>query len=161
MKPLFLLLGSNLGDRVSYLQEACRQLSALFGESGQKSSLYETAAWGVEDQPAFLNQALLFHSDIPALEVLAFTQQVEQDLGRERKERWGARVIDIDILFYGNTVLETPTLTIPHPHLHQRRFTLAPLAELAPQFVHPVLNQTIEQLITVCLDPLEVKLISS
>ncbi|AMM52641.1 2-amino-4-hydroxy-6-hydroxymethyldihydropteridine pyrophosphokinase [Rufibacter sp. DG15C] len=160
MKPLFLLLGSNLGDRVSYLQEAYLQLSAIFGESGQKSSMYETAAWGVEDQPAFLNQALLFHLDLPPLEILAFTQQVEQDLGRERKERWGARVIDIDILLYGNTVLETPTLTIPHPHLHQRRFTLAPLAELAPEFDHPVLGQTIAQLLAVCPDTLPVRLIS-
>ncbi|QHL86884.1 2-amino-4-hydroxy-6-hydroxymethyldihydropteridine diphosphokinase [Nibribacter ruber] len=158
MRPLYLLLGSNLGDRVSFLQEAFDRLSGIFGESGQKSSLYETAAWGLENQPAFLNQALLFQTDLPPDQVLAHTQQIEQDLGRERKERWGARVIDIDILLYGNTILETQNLTIPHPHLHQRRFTLAPLAELSPSFVHPVLKKTIAQLLADCPDPLEVTL---
>ncbi|GAA4301272.1 2-amino-4-hydroxy-6-hydroxymethyldihydropteridine diphosphokinase [Nibribacter koreensis] len=158
MKPLFLLLGSNLGDRVSYLQEAYHRLSAVFGETGQKSSLYETAAWGLEAQPAFLNQALLFHSDLPATELLTITQHVEQELGRERKERWGARVIDVDILLYGNTILHTLTLTIPHPHLHLRRFTLAPLVELAPDFIHPILEKTMAQLLADCPDPLEVRL---
>ncbi|WP_210465461.1 2-amino-4-hydroxy-6-hydroxymethyldihydropteridine diphosphokinase [Rufibacter roseolus] len=157
MTPLFLLLGSNLGDRVFYLSEATNRLAALFGKTVQKSKLYETAAWGLEDQPSFLNQVLVFHTGFSPKVVLALTQRIEQELGRIRKERWGARVIDIDILFYGQNVVNTPELHLPHPQLHLRRFTLAPLAEVAPDFVHPVLQKTIKNLLAECPDELEVK----
>ncbi|WP_207434969.1 2-amino-4-hydroxy-6-hydroxymethyldihydropteridine diphosphokinase [Sabulibacter ruber] len=157
MNNLYLLLGSNLGDRVFYLTEAERRLSALFGKTIQKSKLYETAAWGLEDQPSFLNQVLVYRTGFSPRVVLALTQRIEQELGRIRKERWGARVIDIDILFYGPQVIETDLLHLPHPQLHLRRFTLAPLAEVAPELVHPVLQKTISQLLEECPDPLEVK----
>ncbi|RNI29260.1 2-amino-4-hydroxy-6-hydroxymethyldihydropteridine diphosphokinase [Rufibacter latericius] len=157
MNQLFLLLGSNLGDRVFYLTEAADRLSALFGKTAQKSKLYETAAWGLEDQPSFLNQVLVFNTGFSPRVVLALTQRIEQELGRIRKERWGARVIDIDVLFYGQQVINTPELHLPHPQLHLRRFTLAPLAEVAPDFMHPVLQKTIIQLLEECPDPLEVK----
>lgn len=157
MTSLFLLLGGNLGDRVQNLAHAEARLSAVFGQPAQKSHLYETAAWGVTNQPAFLNQVLRYETTLPPQEILSITQQVEQDLGRVRKERWGARLMDVDLLFYGNTVQDTPALTLPHPQLHLRRFTLVPLVEIAPAFVHPVLHQTLKQLLAACPDSLEVK----
>lgn len=159
MKSLFLLLGGNLGDREEYLWLAERSLSAVFGKTGLKSDIYETAAWGVTDQPAFLNQVLTFTTDKPSLEILAQTQAIETELGRVRKERWGARVLDIDLLFYGNTVLISPDLILPHPQLHLRRFTLLPLAQIAPDFSHPVLHKTIKELLNDCPDQLEVNLL--
>ncbi|WP_338152739.1 2-amino-4-hydroxy-6-hydroxymethyldihydropteridine diphosphokinase [Rufibacter ruber] len=131
----------------------------FFGKTSQKSKLYETAAWGLEDQPDFLNQALIFETDLSPEEVLYATQKVEQDLGRERKIKWGARVIDIDILFYGQEILNLPQLQIPHPQLHLRRFVLAPLAEIAPTWEHPVLKKTVVELLKDCPDTLEVRLL--
>ncbi|MBC3538684.1 2-amino-4-hydroxy-6-hydroxymethyldihydropteridine diphosphokinase [Rufibacter sediminis] len=158
MTALYLLLGSNLGDRVFYLTEAARHLEAVLGKIALKSGLYETAAWGLADQPSFLNQVLVVQTDLSPLEVLTHTQQIEQELGRIRKERWGSRVIDIDLLFYGQQVLETDELHLPHPQLHLRRFTLIPLAEVAPTLLHPVLQKTITQLLAECPDSLEVKI---
>ncbi|MGV3539054.1 MAG: 2-amino-4-hydroxy-6-hydroxymethyldihydropteridine diphosphokinase [Rufibacter sp.] len=159
MTKLFLLLGGNLGNREAMLAEAEVLLSAVFGKTSQKSKLYETAAWGLEDQPDFLNQALVFETDLSPEEVLLVTQTVEQDLGRERKIKWGARVIDIDILFYGQEISNLPQLQIPHPQLHLRRFVLAPLAEIAPDWQHPVLNKTVVELLKNCPDSLEVRVV--
>ncbi|WP_181306836.1 2-amino-4-hydroxy-6-hydroxymethyldihydropteridine diphosphokinase [Rufibacter sp. XAAS-G3-1] len=157
MPKLYVLLGSNLGDRVFYLTEATTRLAAVFGKTALKSKFYETAAWGLTNQPSFLNQVLVFDTSLSPKVVLALTQQIEQELGRIRKERWGARVIDIDLLFYGQEILETPHLHLPHPQLHLRRFTLTPLAEVAPEFIHPVLQKTIAELLAECPDELEVK----
>ena len=159
MTQLFLLLGGNLGNREAMLAEAEVRLSAVFGKTRQKSKLYETAAWGLEDQPDFLNQALVFETDLSPGEVLQATQKVEQDLGRERKIKWGARVIDIDILFYGQEILNLPQLQIPHPQLHLRKFVLAPLSEIAPDFQHPVLKKTVIELLKDCPDALEVRVV--
>jgi 2-amino-4-hydroxy-6-hydroxymethyldihydropteridine diphosphokinase len=135
MTTLILLLGGNLGDRIFYLRE------------------------GLTEQPAFYNQALVFKTVLPALDVLAHTQQIEKDLGRIRKERWGARMIDIDILFYGQHIMNTPALQLPHPQLHLRRFALVPLAEILPVWEHPVLEKSIQELLLQCPDTLEVKLV--
>src|SRR5690606_6131161 len=127
----------------------------------QSSSLYETAAWGKTDQPAFLNQVLEVKTVLSPEQVLQGINQIEQELGRIRHEHWGARVIDIDILFYDQLILQTQRLTIPHPQLHLRRFTLLPLSEIAPQLMHPVLNQPVTQLLQDCPDKLPVHLFVS
>lgn len=158
MPKVYLLLGGNLGDRTLYLEQARGKIAELVGVVKLKSDLYETAAWGKTDQPSFLNQVLEVETPLLPEQVLLTINTIEQDLGRERFEHWGSRVIDIDILFYDNLVLKTQRLTIPHPHLHTRRFTLAPLAEIAPAFIHPVLNKTIIKLLSECEDELEVHL---
>lgn len=156
MPKLYLLLGGNLGDRTLYLEQAREKIASQVGVIDSTSKIYETAAWGKTDQPAFLNQVLEIKTTQLPEQVLHTINNIEQELGRERFEHWGSRVIDIDILFYDCLVLQTQRLTIPHPHLHTRRFTLAPLAEIAPAMVHPVLNKTILQLLEACDDELEV-----
>lgn len=152
----YLLLGSNLGDRAAYLRRAAQALAAGAGEVVAASALYETAAWGVEDQPAFLNQALAVRTTLAAPTLLAACLATEQQAGRERRQRWGSRTLDVDILLYGPEIIATPTLTVPHPALPARRFALVPLAEIAPQLRHPQRHQTIAALLAACPDPLPV-----
>ncbi|GGG06088.1 2-amino-4-hydroxy-6-hydroxymethyldihydropteridine diphosphokinase [Pontibacter amylolyticus] len=156
MPKLYLLLGGNLGDRPLYLSQARERIAAQVGPIVQSSSLYETAAWGKTDQPAFLNQVLEVQTKLSPEKVLQGINQIEQELGRIRHEHWGARGIDIDILFYDQLVMQSQRLTIPHPQLHLRRFTLMPLSEIAPQLLHPVLNQHVTQLLQDCPDKLPV-----
>lgn len=152
----YLLLGSNLGERAVRLAQARRDLAATAGRLVAASALYETAAWGVEDQPAFLNQVLAIETCLDAPTLLAACLAAEQQQGRERRARWAARTLDVDILLFGQAVIATPSLTVPHPALPARRFALIPLAELDPQLVHPQLHRTIGQLLAVCPDPLAV-----
>jgi 2-amino-4-hydroxy-6-hydroxymethyldihydropteridine diphosphokinase len=156
MPRLYLLLGGNLGDRPLYLAQAREHIAAQIGAVIQSSALYETAAWGKTDQPAFLNQVLEVQTELTPEQVLQGINGIEQELGRVRQEHWGARVIDIDILFYDDLVLQSQRLTIPHPQLHLRRFTLLPLAEIAPSLEHPVLQKSVTQLLQDCPDELEV-----
>jgi 2-amino-4-hydroxy-6-hydroxymethyldihydropteridine diphosphokinase len=156
MAEAYLLLGSNLGDREQFLLSARHAISSRIGTVLAASALYETAAWGKTDQSAFLNQVLLVQTGLHPSRLLAEIHGIERDLGRERKEKWAARVVDIDILFYGNQILSLPDLTIPHPELHRRRFTLVPLAELDPDLLHPVLGLTVLKLLERCPDSLEV-----
>lgn len=153
---VYLLLGSNLGDRTQILEGAKAFLTARCGRVLNASQVYETAAWGKEDQPSFLNQALLLETGLSPEEVLAVCLQSEQAAGRERIERWGARTLDVDILFYDDLELDIPGLHIPHPALPQRRFALLPMADIAPDFVHPILHKSIKQLLDECPDPLAV-----
>ncbi|GAB3729123.1 2-amino-4-hydroxy-6-hydroxymethyldihydropteridine diphosphokinase [Spirosoma lituiforme] len=154
---IYLLLGANLGNRVKTLQRAAQLIGQHVGPILSQSALYETAPWGVSDQPTYLNQVLAIETTLPAEDVLVQAQVIEQELGRVRFEKWGARVIDIDILYYGDLIQQSDTLTIPHPFLHQRRFTLVPLAEIAPGFIHPVIGKTNRQLLAECDDEGEVK----
>ncbi len=146
LETVYLLLGSNLGNKKEILENAIVLLAEKVGVIVKQSKDYETVPWGVTDQPDFLNLALEIHTKLRPLEVLGKTQQIENQLGRIRKEKWGARLIDIDILFYGNEIMDEPTLKIPHPLLHERDFVLAPLAEIAPDFLHPVFVKTIRYL---------------
>lgn len=153
---LYLLLGANLGNRQQTLAQAREQLAECVGDIKTTSAIYETAAWGLTDQPAYLNQVLLLETALSPEAVLTQTQAIEQALGRVRAERWGARLIDIDLLFYNNLVLNTPELTLPHPYLHRRRFTLQPLTDIAPDLMHPVLKQPVWYLLVQCADGSEV-----
>lgn len=157
---VFLLLGANLGDRVQQLRVAAAEIDNTVGEVLQKSSLYQTAAWGKQSQPDFYNQVLRVQTQLTAERLLEEILLIEQKLGRKRNEKWGARTIDIDILYFGCTVVNLPHLTIPHPAISKRRFTLVPLAEISPAFVHPVLQQTNEALLQACDDSLGVERLS-
>lgn len=156
MNKVYLLIGGNVGDRLRNLQLAVTALHRSCGRVTKQSAVYETAAWGKTDQQAFLNQALLLETDLTAPALLACVLKAEAMLGRVRKERYGPRIIDIDILFYNNDIVRTPALTIPHPEIQNRRFALVPLQEIAPGLVHPVLKKNIDQLLIECPDTLEV-----
>ncbi len=157
---VYLLLGSNEGFRLENLERALRLLESKLGESLFVSSIFETEAWGIKEQSAFLNQAVCFNVAISAKDLLKQTQAIEQKMGRTDSVRWGPRIIDIDILLYGNEIIHFTNLEVPHPFLHQRRFTLVPLHEIAADVIHPALNQSIRELLLHCTDNSSVKLFS-
>lgn len=153
----YLLLGTNLGNREQYLTEALDALGDLAGELSLVSSRYETEPWGTEGQAAYLNQAVALRTSLAPVPLLRSILEIERSLGRTRNLRWEDRTIDIDILYYDALVFDSPpTLEIPHPRLHLRNFVLYPLCEIAPRFVHPVLNRTNLQLLEECTDTLSV-----
>ena len=152
----FLLLGTNLGHRIALLREAVQQIERQIAPVLRQSAIYETAPWGVTNQPTFLNQVLQLESILHPIDILQRALKIEKELGRERHERWGARLIDIDLLYYGDVILKMTDLTVPHPRLHERRFTLVPLAEIAPDFVHPILKKNNQELLAICTDSGEV-----
>ena len=157
MNNIFLLLGSNLGNRKEFLQQAVELIEAEIAPLIRASSVYETQSWGKTDEPDYLNQVLELQTMLSAPEVLQKILAIENLLGRKREVKWGSRIIDIDILFYGDAIINEPDLKVPHPELHNRRFTLEPLAEIAPDFVHPGLNKRILQLKNELNDSLIVK----
>lgn len=156
MNELTLLLGSNLNDRKALIQEAQQKIAASIGDVKQSSSIYETAAWGNEDQPGFLNQVLVVETSKSPEDCLAMTQMIENELGRVRFERWGPRSIDIDILYYNDLVKQQAELVIPHRQLHKRKFTLVPLVEVLPNKKHPIFNITSLEMLDKCGDELDV-----
>ncbi|MCS6795700.1 MAG: 2-amino-4-hydroxy-6-hydroxymethyldihydropteridine diphosphokinase [Raineya sp.] len=160
MIDTFILLGSNQGDRLLFLRKAIEKLSDL-GEILKKSSIYETAAWGNREQVNFLNCAIQMQTNLTPENLLAEILAIEKSLGRVRQEKWQARTIDIDILYIGNAIIQTENLQVPHPFLHERRFTLVPLVEIAPDFLHPILLKTNQELLQACEDELLVQIYSS
>lgn len=153
-----LLLGTNIGNRKENLVVATKLVDEQIGKLVQTSAIYQTAAWGVEDQEDFLNQVITFNTELEAIEILEKTLAIEKQMGRERFQKWGPRLIDIDILFLGDTIVNEPNLKVPHPEIQNRRFTLEPLNELMPEFVHPTLNKSISKLLNICPDTLPVTL---
>ncbi len=142
---IYLSLGSNLGDRLANLQNALSNLPPQVIIAAQ-SSVYETEPWGYSDQPLFLNQAIRAETDLEPTDLLVFLKDLEIKMGRKETFRFGPRVIDVDILFYDDLVIETHELVIPHKRIAERAFILVPLAEIAPSLFHPVLKKTIQQL---------------
>ena len=156
MNEAFLLTGGNMGERADFLARAGKAVAAQCGKVMLASSVYETAAWGMEDQGAFLNQVLQIRTELEPRALLEAILQIETTLGRKREQRYGPRTIDIDILFFNDAVVDLPGLHIPHPRIPERRFVLEPLAEIAPHMVHPVLHRTMTELLALCTDPLAV-----
>ena len=151
MPQLYLSLGSNEGDREALLHQAIDAIDRLIGPVGGIATFIETEPWGFESPHPFLNTALTLTTSLSPLEVLDRTQEIERQLGRQRKSvagRYHDRPIDIDLLFYDDLVLRSERLTLPHPLLAERLFVLEPLREIAPEFIHPLLGRSIEELYT-------------
>jgi len=157
MNKPYLLIGGNLGNREFNLARASDYINQLCGRVTQFSSLYETAAWGKTDQPSFLNQALEIETKLDAEELMRQALEIESLMGRERNEKYGSRIIDIDILLFNDEQYNLPFLKIPHPEMQNRRFALTPLAEIAGGVQHPILKKSIDQLLEKCPDQLQVK----
>lgn len=152
----YLLLGSNVGDRKKNLATAMQYIHDRIGKVSKQSRIYQTEPWGERDQEDFLNQALEIDTKLKPNKVLEKIAEIEKLMDREETYKWGPREIDIDILTYGDEMISEMDLTIPHPFLHERRFTLIPLSEIAPDLYHPIMGATIIDLLLECEDSLEV-----
>ena len=155
-----LLLGSNLGARKQHLAEAVLQITQTAGKIVQLSQLYETSPWGTTSQNSYLNQALKIKTALLPENLLTELLKIEKSIGRTRSQRWEDRIIDIDILLYNQLIINSPTLTVPHPELPNRRFALEPVCEIAADWIHPISRLKIPQLLSACKDEGKVVLIS-
>lgn len=162
MDRVLVSIGSNIGDRLYFLQKAVDELRKIPGITLRSaSSVYETEPVGKKDQPPFLNAGLELASTIPASRVLAALKEIERKVGRTPSERWGPREIDLDLIYAGSTIVEDGRLVLPHREAANRRFVLTPLAEIAPDFVDPVRKLTLRELLLSCPDSNSVVKISS
>ena len=146
---VYLSLGTNMGDRAANLKQAITSLPPQM-RVRKKSKIYETPPWGYTDQEPFLNQVVMATTYLEPEQLLKHLKRLEVALGRKASFRYGPRLIDLDILFYDDIVLETPLLTVPHPHLHERGFVLMPMMDVAPDHVHPVMKKSICEMIALC-----------
>ncbi len=156
MNVAYLSLGSNEGNRMQWMQKAMVLLTENCGRIIAQSSVYETAAWGVQDQSDFLNMVIELETKHTPEELLEEIHNIENQLGRQRNIKWGPRTLDIDILLFNEEIIKIPELTIPHPYLGQRLFTLKPLSEIAPGYIHPLLNKSVIEMLKECPDDLAV-----
>ena len=159
LHDVFVLLGSNLGDSINQLGRAQRLIELMCGRIMSTSSIYRTAAWGNRDQPDFYNQVIGIKTALAPDILMNKCLAIEAQMGRKRQGNWTPRIIDIDLLLYDEKTITEKNVTIPHPRLHLRKFTLIPLAEIAPDHVHPIYGMTITELLKVCSDQSEVEII--
>jgi len=157
MNTAYLLIGGNLGDRAAYLQMAQTKIADTCGNITNTSSIYETAAWGNTSQPSFYNQAIVVSTTLSPEALMDQLLSIELEMGRVRDQKYGPRTIDLDILMIDGLIFNTEKLTIPHPQMHNRRFALLPMLEVAPTLIHPLLDQSIEDLLLNCPDTLDVQ----
>ena len=152
MHDVFLQLGSNIGDRKKYLDEAVSLITFELGLINNISKVYESTPWGVEGQQKYLNQILQINYKFEPLDLLKSILDIESRMGRKRIEKWGERVSDIDIIFFSNYIIENVDLCIPHRHMHQRNFVLVPLNDIASDYIHPKYKITVKELLYNCKD---------
>ena len=160
VNKVYLLLGSNIGDTLQKINLAKKLIEKHIGICKASSSIYLTKAWGREEQSDFLNQVIEIETLFSALDCLQKILAIENMMGRIRTVKNAPRIIDIDILFYNNEIINKQSLVVPHPEIQNRRFVLTPLNEISPSFVHPLLKKSIHTLLTICIDPLPVKILS-
>lgn len=161
MSTAYLLIGGNLGNRSANLQKAVFNIEQTCGKIVQSSAIYETSAWGLTQQPAFYNQALILSTPLSPEDLMRQLLKIETQMGRTREIKMGPRVIDLDILLIDQLVQHTQLLQLPHPALTMRRFALMPLAEIAPDLVHPILQKSMQTLLEICPDQLDVQKLST
>ncbi len=158
MNKTFLLIGGNLGDRLALINEAKYEIENRIGAIENVSSIYESASWGFKTEQNFLNQVIIVKTKLNPQEVLKHCLEIEDQLGRVRSSSgYQSRTMDIDILFYNDEMIDVDNLIVPHPKLHERRFTMEPLVEIAPEYVHPVFKKALKELLSECKDNGEVK----
>ncbi len=150
-----ILQGSNIGDKIFTIKKSTELIKKEIGEIEKISSFYESEPWGFESNEWFINRTVGIYTILSPIQLLEKLLKIETSLGRVRnpvKKAYSSRTIDLDMLFFNNEIIKTPNLTIPHPRLHLRKFTLLPLAEIYPNFVHPVFNKTVNELLSECND---------
>lgn len=154
-ESVFVLLGSNLGNREHLVNQACMMIGERCGRIIAKSKMYESEPWGFQSEHWFLNQVIEIITSLSPDDLMLALLAIEKELGRDRSvahEGYGSRPMDLDVLYYGNGIIATQLVSAPHPRLHQRRFTLLPLCDIAPDFVHPLMKKTNRQLLEECQD---------
>lgn len=144
---VYIALGTNIGQRAQNMRQALDELESIL-EVGERSPIYETPPWGLEDQPDFLNQVIRGETELEPVELIKALKEIEAEMGRVPTVRYGPRLIDLDLLFYDDLVFEADKLSIPHPRMRKRAFVLVPLADLAPDLVHPVYRKTVNEMLS-------------
>jgi 2-amino-4-hydroxy-6-hydroxymethyldihydropteridine diphosphokinase len=155
----YLSLGGNLGNTIEIFQNSREILTKKVGKITQLSSLYQTAAWGPIPQNDFINQVIELETKLSAPELMDILLEIELKQGRVRQERWGPRTLDLDIIFFGEQLISTESLEIPHPRMEDRKFVLVPLNEINPNFIHPTFHKTVQQLLMECPDECECRIV--